>query len=296
MFGYGRVQNKEAHVSTTHQKSKSNESHGSQYYLETLDDWVKMCAQPRPARHIPQAPKSQVTICKGMQTNDIKVESCISQVMEGFRQEITPSLTSEGTSGAYIIKNDNGSVAVFKPIDEEPFAPHNPRDMQGLFGSETCRAGVKSGESTLREVAAYLLDDQGFSGVPATSLVEIRHESLPAIQITEDQVTSEEHFKLLSEVLPLKRSKKCFDMDSISEEDVSEHSFSTFNSEETYESQTLPKVGSLQSFIKSEGPIENFSSDLFSADEIHKIAVLDMRIFNLDRNTENILVQKFGDN
>ena len=45
--------------------------------------------------------------------------------------------------------------------------------MKGLFGSETLRPGVKSGESTIREVAAYLLDHQGFSGVPETGLVEI---------------------------------------------------------------------------------------------------------------------------
>ena len=54
-------------------------------------------------------------------------------------------------------------------------------------------------------------------------------------------------------------------------------------------------MGSLQQFVTSEGPIENYSSNLFSADEIHKIAVLDMRMFNLDRNTENILVQHAGD-
>jgi hypothetical protein len=46
--------------------------------------------------------------------------------------------------------------------------------------------------------------------------------------------------------------------------------------------------------VKSEGPIENYSADLFDADEIHKIAVLDLRIMNLDRNTENILVQRVG--
>lgn len=70
-----------------------------------------------------------------------------------------PKLTADGTSGAYVIKNSTqGNIAVFKPIDEEPFAPFNPRGMTGPFGSDTCRAGVKSGESTLREVAAYLLD------------------------------------------------------------------------------------------------------------------------------------------
>ena len=42
--------------------------------------------------------------------------------------------------------------------------------------------------------------------------------------------------------------------------------------------------------MESEGPLENFSSDLFSVDEVHKIAILDMRIMNLDRNETNILV------
>ena len=50
------------------------------------------------------------------------------------------------------------------------------------------------------------------------------------------------------------------------------------------------KFGSLQIFKKSQGPIENFSPDLFSRDEIHKIAILDLRIMNLDRNECNILV------
>lgn len=49
-------------------------------------------------------------------------------------------------------------------------------------------------------------------------------------------------------------------------------------------------MGSLQNFVKSEGPIENFSSDLFHKDEVHKIAILDLRILNLDRNACNILI------
>ena len=55
------------------------------------------------------------------------------------------------------------------------------------------------------------------------------------------------------------------------------------------------KSGSLQEFVKSIGPIENFSPDLFSVDEIHKIAVLDLRLLNLDRNACNILVQNAFD-
>jgi len=79
--------------------------------------------------------------------------------------------------------------------------------MRGPFGSETCRAGVKSGEATIREVAAYLLDHQGFSGVPATALVEINHEDLPSAPIYESQVTSDEQLNLISGLVSLQ--KRC---------------------------------------------------------------------------------------
>jgi len=115
--------------------------------------------------------------------SDPKVDACLEEARQGFSEDIEPTLTEDGTSGAYIIRNHDGAVAVFKPIDEEPFAPNNPRGKKGLFGSNTCRPGVKSGESTLREVAAYMIDHNGFSGVPATSLVELKHESLPSTPI-----------------------------------------------------------------------------------------------------------------
>jgi len=68
--------------------------------------------------------------------------------------------------------NTDLSLAVFKPIDEEQYAPNNPRKLRGSFGDATCRVGVKSGESTIRELAAYYIDSDGFSGVPQTTLVE----------------------------------------------------------------------------------------------------------------------------
>lgn len=40
------------------------------------------------------------------------------------------------------------------------------------------------------------------------------------------------------------------------------------------------------------GPIENFSPSIVPSEEVHKIAVLDLRLLNLDRNECNILVQR----
>ena len=129
---------------------------------------------------------------------------------------LEPTLSEEGTSGSYVLQRNKGGdeenfepVAYWKPIDEEPFAPNNPRGMQAPFGSETCRPGVKSGESTLREVLAYLLDHQGFAGVPPTALVEMSHPSLKmSPYFSEDQVTSKEFQNLISGLLTFRKQRK----------------------------------------------------------------------------------------
>ncbi|KAG2258312.1 hypothetical protein Bca52824_077606 [Brassica carinata] len=62
------------------------------------------------------------------------------------------------------------SIAVAKPVDEEPLAFNNPKGSGGGL-----KRSIRVGESGIREVAAYLLDHQGFSSVPPTALVRISH-------------------------------------------------------------------------------------------------------------------------
>jgi hypothetical protein len=52
------------------------------------------------------------------------------------------------------------------------------------------------------------------------------------------------------------------------------------------------KVGSLQQFVVAEGDCEERGPSAFPADQVHKIAVLDMRLANTDRNAGNILVRR----
>ena len=65
---------------------------------------------------------------------------------------------------------------------------------------------MKSGESTLREVYAYLLDHEGFAGVPLTTFVEVSHPTLPNKPVYQSEVTSSEYLNLISGLLPLKQS------------------------------------------------------------------------------------------
>lgn len=214
-------------------------------------------------------------------------------------------MTEEGTSGSYILKeamDGEGArpVAFWKPFDEEPFAPNNPRGMQAPFGSETCRPGVKSGESSLREVLAFLLDHEGFAGVPPTALVEVSHPNLKISPLSENQVTSKEFRNLISGLLSFKEQRKNSNFQSTRSPDSSKSGFSFRSSPSTSDvdqPDTVPseylkqgKLGSYQIFVPNEGPVENYSASLFPKDEVHKIAVLDLRLLNLDRNACNILV------
>ena len=174
--------------------------------------------------------------------------------------------------------------------------------MKAPFGSNTCRPGVKSGESSLREVLAFLLDHDGFASVPPTALVELYHPSLQMTPLFEDAVISDEFRNLIKGLLTFKRQSKPSNFKTkkrLSSPELLCSPCSTSSTNDSFEHNTdtsqIPKLGSFQIFVPSEGPIENFSPNLFAADEIHKIAVLDLRILNLDRNACNILVQQVQD-
>lgn len=56
-------------------------------------------------------------------------------------------------------------LAIFKPCDEEPLAPCNPKGYVGrCLGEPGWKPTVRVGEAALREVAAYLLDHERFAG------------------------------------------------------------------------------------------------------------------------------------
>jgi hypothetical protein len=137
-------------------------------------------------------------------------------------------LCGEGIGGTYFIRDSetDKKIAVFKPSDEEPGAIYNPKEKQ-------LNPLLPPGKGYLREVAAYLLDHDGFAGVPETHLVcDLRHSSFTP----------------------------------------------------------RGKQGSLQRFIENTED-QDISSSRFSIEDVHKIGILDIRLFNMDRNLENLLIE-----
>ena len=118
-----------------------------------------------------------------------------------------------------------------------------------------------------------MVDSGNFSGVPETIMAKISAEFFSSWEDPSCQSLFQNSETLIS---------------SAKSELTENESCSTLASQSL--SSNL-KIGSLQEFIQSKGPIENFSHSMFDKEEVHKIGVLDFRILNLDRNVCNILVQ-----
>jgi hypothetical protein len=56
-----------------------------------------------------------------------------------------------------------------------------------------------------------------------------------------------------------------------------------------------PKTGSIQQFIPNDGESSSVGYSSFITEDVHRIGILDIRLFNMDRNGENILISRQGD-
>jgi hypothetical protein len=88
---------------------------------------------------------------------------------------IVVELVDEGVGGTYFFKTRTAKgvsrVAVFKPGDEEPCAPNNPKGYSDEDDGE--KGGIKPGEGWKREVLAFSLDHYHFANVPETLEVKL---------------------------------------------------------------------------------------------------------------------------
>ncbi|CAI5990695.1 unnamed protein product [Closterium sp. NIES-65] len=191
------------------------------------------------------------------------VQRTLADVSAGLLAGQAPEITPDGSGGTYMLRDATGEshIAVFKPMDEEPLAWNCPRGMPPSLTGKGLKRGTRVGEGAFREVAAYLLDHplregdaEGFAGVPRTSLV-----------------TCDVKYFASSLGSPVSI------LGGLSSAELG-----------------IRKIGSLQQFVPAMSNCEDMGPARFAASEVHKIAVLDMRLANADRNGANILVKRDG--
>jgi len=153
------------------------------------------------------------------------------------RGEVT--LCTTGVGGTYFVTRPTSeeeqddveahAIAVYKPIDEEPGAPNNPKQAQ--LQQSNFVPMLPWGGGARREVAAYKIGGT-LADVPETYYIECETD------------------------------------------------------------QGVVKKGSLQKFVVNDGDCSEFGANKFSIDSVHRLGIFDIMILNMDRNDENLLVQK----
>lgn len=189
--------------------------------------------------------ESFVHLAKTSNQSEDHLKQLVSKSLQGLRCGYSPRLCESGVGGTYFMHDeDNKTIGVFKPHDEEMGCMNNPKGFTPKTPSfkeyNVCR-GAEAGEAAFRECAAYILDHEHFSGVPATGLVVCSHPSFSSSSFT-DQF----------------------------------------------------KIGSFQEFKEHDFDADDISSakyQQFPVHEVHKIAILDIRLLNTDRHGGNILVK-----
>jgi len=148
------------------------------------------------------------------------IESACKAIEKGSTQ-----LASSGVGGTYFVSENGRFTAVFKPTDEEPGAPNNPKTLPDGFIPM-----LPWGKGANREVAASRLG--AFVNVPDTHLVQ------------------------------------------------------------TKSNQGVIKSGSLQKYVDNDGDCSDIGANKFSVETVHRLGIFDITVLNMDRNDENLLVQK----
>ncbi|XP_062228677.1 phosphatidylinositol 4-kinase gamma 5-like [Phragmites australis] len=183
-----------------------------------------------------------------------RTRQLVKDVARAIRNGVDPIPVNSGLGGAYYFRNSKGeNAAIVKPNDEEPFAPNNPKGFTGkALGQPGLKRSVRVGETGFREVAAYLLDYDNSANVPPTVLVKISHP-----------------------IFHMNESVNC------ANKNAAEGG-----------TQAVSKIASFQQFIPHDFDASDYGSSSFPVSAVHRIGILDIRIFNTDRHAGNLLVRK----
>eukprot|EP00737_Agarophyton_chilense_P000586 gb/GEZJ01000654.1/.p1 GENE.gb/GEZJ01000654.1/~~gb/GEZJ01000654.1/.p1 ORF type:complete len:719 (-),score=95.62 gb/GEZJ01000654.1/:2234-4390(-) len=234
----------------------------------------------------------------------------------------------EGVSGTYFIRRNESKGAVlcvFKPIDEEAIdiemsptmpkahstgSPAVPSDLDfslgpafgvtspkppspgvgqtftrttslssdSEFDSRFSRAsGFYPGEGAYKEVAAYLLDHERFARVPQTALA--MWSDIPHKDEFDDR-----------------SPRHSFSSDGADSLPYADHFLTEGNSTATEQHQDgshlRTKMGAFQVYVENVGDADDYGPGVFDRDQVHRIAVLDVRTLNHDRHGGNVLVTR----
>ncbi len=191
-----------------------------------------------------------------------------------LQQGIAPAPLNQTISGTYVMHNRLGQPwGIFKPMSQEVGGNKNPNWLVwAAFSAEMW--DIESGTGYLRECIAYQLDKEHFSQVPLTVPTNFKHPALDTSIFpltTPNLVGSFQIFK--KNCTPLNASLKSYEY--------------LIEKRNTWLATIITSI-----YVFALRCLFYFGLSHISKEQIHKIAILDMRILNCDRHLGNCLVEE----
>lgn len=280
-------------------KDKTGITEDDQYIYSSnglLDDQVflnELVSKIKDAKSASEAPALQLTLETASESERIRkltfgqspqIDSLVKSVSRALDKNILPVKKSIGVSGLYQLKNACRSVvALFKPIDEEPVSEVetvSPSDSKQITQNVPESDSNKLSGMKVPNVQWGRMMRRGRNFAPNIGRPSVR-KGLYSGELAEREVAA---FML--------DSKGIHGVPPTCMVEIDGSCFPLANSG----SKPASKHGSCQKFMANNGVVSNISFNKFSTKEVQKIAILDLRILNCDRNEGNILFRRNPEN
>lgn len=210
------------------------------------------CLSPRGKDHQHRDRSGPIEIL-GCPSDCSIAKQLVKSVVKAIHNGVDPTPIHNGLGGAYYFRNSKGErVAIVKPTDEEPFAPNNPK---GFIGKALGQPGLKK---------SVRVGETGFREVAAYLL-------------------DYDHFANVPPTVLVKITHSMFNVN----EGVNSN-----NSKTLSRKPPVSKIASFQQFIPHDYDASDHGTSSFPVAAVHRIGILDIRIFNTDRHAGNLLVRK----
>ena len=221
---------------------------------------------------------------------------------------------ASSVGGAYFLRDRLGRyIGVFKPADEEPFAPNNPRSYLLKPGDEA-PAGPVLRRHHSHSIAADGAYEAAGAPWPADALAQGPAPCLRAFSSSSDgggshatdaEAGSESGLSDLSDGMALGGSSPTVGLKrGIAPQTSAAREVAAYLLDaglagvprtamvSAVSAAGGAKRGSFQEFVQSEGCSEDWGPSLFRVEDVQAIAALDIRLLNQDRHTGNMLVSR----
>jgi hypothetical protein len=174
----------------------------------------------------------------------------------GLARGRLPELARAGSGGTYLLHDAAGApVAVFKPVDEEPAGPCCPKADASALGGRSALSNSPGGGggSDAPGGGRGVLPGEGAVREVAAYILDAGFAGVPPTAMVD-----------LEQVVP--------------------------GAAPGDKPRVVVRRGSLQAYVRHAGDAEEIGPARFAVTDVHRIAVIDTRLANTDRNAGNVLV------